>query len=55
MANLNYLYRSLQKYQAFRRDIDNWVGELQQATVSLDLAKNYIGDLSQYDNASAYN
>lgn len=55
MANLNYLYRSLQKYQAFRRDIDNWVGELQQATASLDLAKNYIGDIYQYDNASADN
>lgn len=55
MANLNYLYRSLQKYQAFRRDIDNWVSELQQATASLDLAKNYIGDIYQYDNTSADN
>ena len=55
MANLNYLYRSLQKYQVFRNDINNWVRELQQATASLDLAKNYIVDIYQYDNASADN
>lgn len=55
MADLNYLYRSLQTYQVFKNDINNWVSELQQATASLDLAANYIVDIYQYDNASADN
>lgn len=55
MANLNYLYRSLEQYQGFRNEIEKLIGELKLSIDSLELSQNYLADTYQYDGYSADN
>ena len=55
MANLNYLYRSLEQYQGFRNEAEKLIGELKLAIDSLELSQNYLADTYQYDGYSADN
>ena len=55
MANLNYLYRSLEQYQGFRNETEKLIGELKLSIDSLELSQNYLADTYQYDGYSADN
>ena len=55
MANLNYLYRSLEQYQGLRNEAEKLIGELKLAIDSLELSQNYLADTYQYDGYSADN
>ena len=55
MANLNYLYPSLEQYQGFRNQTEKLIGELKLSIDSLELSQNYLADTYQYDGYSADN